>query len=226
MFRYIPFLLIAFWAFVLTAQNTKRMQVRFETTHGKFTVELYDETPLHRENFLHLVRSGYYDGLLFHRVIENFMIQGGDPISRNARPGQELGDGGPAYTIPAEFCVPQLFHVRGTLAAAREGDMENPQRASSGSQFYIVWGQRFNEVELDEVRYRADAQLGVSLSVSDAMRRAYRTQGGTPHLDGQYTVFGRVVKGLRTIGRIQGVQTDENDRPTEDVRILRVYVLE
>ena len=226
MFRYIPFLLIAFWAFGLTAQNTKRMQVRFETTHGKFTVELYNETPLHRENFLHLVRSGYYDGLLFHRVIENVMIQGGDPISRNARSGQELGDGGPAYTIPAEFCVPQLFHVRGALAAAREGDMENPQRASSGSQFYIVWGQRFNEVELDKVRYRADAQLGVSLSVSDAMRRAYRTQGGTPHLDGQYTVFGRVVKGLRTIGRIQGVQTDENDRPTEDVRILRVYVLE
>ena len=119
----------------------KRPRVCLETSLGKIVIELFNETPRHRDNFLRLVREGYYDGLLFHRVIENFMIQTGDPNSRYAAPTDTLGDGGPGYTIPAEICLPALFHKRGAVAAAREPDEVNPERASSGSQFYIVWGR-------------------------------------------------------------------------------------
>lgn len=208
------------------ARRPDRIRVRFETTMGKFTIELFNETPQHRDNFVRLVREGFYDGILFHRVIRNFMVQAGDPDSRTAGPNQLLGEGDTGYTIPAEIRTPDIFHRRGMVAAAREGDAVNPQRRSSGAQFYVVWGKRFDETELRAVREKADRYLKTPLELTSDMVRAYRIDGGTPHLDGQYTVFGRIVKGLKVIGRIERVKTDENDRPLENVRIIRAYVLE
>ena len=178
-------ILIAFLMAVMPSDA--RTKVTFVTTLGDFTVELYDETPLHRDNFLKLVDEGFYDGLLFHRVIENFMIQGGDPQSKDAVRGQRLGEGDLGYKIPAEIRLPKIRHFRGALAAAREPDFVNPNHESSACQFYIVWGE---------------------------------TKEGTPHLDGDYTVFGKVVKGLNVIEKIQQVETDRNDRPIEDVQII------
>lgn len=208
------------------ARRPERIRVRMETTKGNFTLELFNETPQHRDNFVRLVREGFYDGILFHRVIKNFMVQAGDPDSRTATVGQELGEGDVGYTLPAEIRTPELFHRRGMLAAAREGDDVNPERRSSGAQFYVVWGKRFDESALRDLRDRCNRQLETPLEPSLDMLRAYRIDGGTPHLDGLYTVFGRVVKGLKVIGRIERVRTDANDRPIEDVRILRAYVLE
>lgn len=203
------------------SQSQKKVAVLMQTTMGDVCLELCDETPQHRDNFVKLVSEGYFDGVLFHRVIENFMIQGGDPDSRTAQPGQFLGDGGPDYTIPAEFRYPALFHKRGALAAAREGDAVNPEMASSGSQFYIVWGKVFTDEELDKMQERIHNRV----QFEGEVRETYKTLGGTPHLDGAYTVFGYVTEGLEVVEAIQKVATDENDRPTEDVRIISATIL-
>ena len=203
------------------SQSQKKVAVLMQTTMGDVRLELCDETPQHRDNFVKLVSEGYFDGVLFHRVIENFMIQGGDPDSRTAQPGQFLGDGGPDYTIPAEFRYPALFHKRGALAAAREGDAVNPEMASSGSQFYIVWGKVFTDEELDKMQERIHNRV----QFEGEVREAYKTLGGTPHLDGAYTVFGYVTEGLEVVEAIQKVATDENDRPTEDIRIISATIL-
>ena len=192
---------------------------------GNIRLALYDETPLHRDNFLKLVREGYYDGNLFHRVIYNFMIQSGDSTSRHAQPGQLLGEYSPDYTIPAEFRFPAIFHKRGSLAAAREGDEVNPGRASSASQFYIVYGRRFNDEMLDEQQERLDKATGNTVKLTDEVRETYKRVGGTPHLDGQYTVFGEVVEGLDIVKEIDWVQTDDKARPIDDVRIIRASVV-
>lgn len=184
-------------------------------------VRLYDETPLHRDNFLHLASEGYYDGTLFHRVIRDFMIQGGDPESKGAPAGKPLGTGGPGYNIPAEIVYPQLFHKRGVLSAARQSDQVNPEKASSGSQFYIVWGKRQNAADIRRVRGTLE-EKGITLT--PIMVDDYEMRGGTPHLDGQYTVFGEVIEGLEVVGAIQGVKTDKNDRPLEDVKVLRMTI--
>lgn len=202
---------------LLTACNTpQKSVVALHTTMGDIVVELCDETPLHRDNFLRLTDEGYFDSLLFHRVIENFMIQGGDPDSRRAASGEFLGNGGPDYTLPAEFRFPALFHRRGALAAAREGDAVNPTQASSGSQFYIVWGRTFTDEQLDLMQER----IANRVIFTPEIRDVYKSVGGTPHLDGAYTVFGYVVEGLDVVEAIQQVATDGNDRPIEDVRII------
>ena len=210
-------------------------RVRLETTEGCITLMLYDDTPIHRDNFLRLVSEHFYDSLLFHRVIPNFMIQGGDPDSRHAEPGVELGDGDTGYTLEPEFFAPspvteantpsarQLrhFHRRGSLAMAREGDDVNPDRRSSGCQFYIVWGKTFSSQALEKMQERLDTMTNRQVVLTPEQIDVYRRQGGTPHLDGQYTVFGEVIEGLDVVDRIQHVLTDDYDRPVSDVRILR-----
>lgn len=192
--------------------------IAMETTLGSLTIRLYDETPKHRDNFIKLAESGFYDGLLFHRVIEGFMIQGGDPNSKNAKPGQRLGSGGPGYTIPEEI-TEQYAHVKGSLSAARQGDQVNPKKNSSGSQFYIVHGQKANE----DVLSNMEARKGITYS--DEIKEKYINQGGTPFLDQEYTVFGIVEKGFDIIDKIAATNTDSSDRPTEDVKILKVRVI-
>lgn len=191
---------------------------------GNIRLALYNETPLHRDNFIKNVREGVYDGLLFHRVISSFMIQGGDTASRNAAPGQQLGDTEESYSIPAEIRYPQLFHKRGALAAAREGDNMNPERRSSATQFYIVYGRRFTDEMLDKVQERLDGVKG-GVTLTPEVREVYRQKGGTPHLDGLYTVFGEVLEGMDVVREIQWVETDSNNRPVEDVRIIKATVV-
>lgn len=200
-------------------------RVRFETTMGDFTVELSDSTPIHRDNFLKLVNEGFYNGLLFHRVIPDFMVQAGDPDSRNAAPGVELGEGDPGYSLPAEFRLPDLYHVRGALAAAREPDEVNPERRSSGSQFYIVTGRTYSYPQVTAMEEKVKEQTGGAAQFSAKMESDYVNHGGTPFLDGQYTVFGRVVLGMKVPEAIQNAPRDANDRPIEDIRILRAYVV-
>ena len=192
--------------------STKKSYVLIMTDFGNMKVLLYEDTPLHRENFIKLVKSGYYDGLLFHRVINGFMIQGGDPDSRNAQPGVMLGNGGPGYTIPAEF-NPKYFHKKGVIAAAREGDNVNPNKESSGSQFYIVQGKVYNEAIMQKIA----AQMNKTFS--EEQIKAYGTIGGSPWLDNDYTVFGEVVEGLEVIDKIAAVRCGANDRPVEDVKM-------
>ena len=192
---------------------------------GNIELKLYDLTPLHRDNFRALVKEHAFDSLLFHRVIRDFMIQGGDPDSKYAEPGKVLGDGDRDYTVPAEFRLEDgIFHRRGVLAAAREGDDVNPEQRSSAMQFYIVWGRVFDDEGLDRIQLRLDARTDGRVKLTPEMREVYKTVGGTPHLDGQYTVFGEVVSGLDVVDAIQQVATDTNDRPLTDVRILRAYV--
>lgn len=186
--------------------------VLIETDLGNITVKLYNETPRHRDNFLKLVNDGFYDDLLFHRVIKNFMIQGGDPKSKDAQPGQMLGDGGLPYTVPAEF-VPTLFHKKGALAAARQGDNVNPNKESSSCQFYIVQGNVWQLNQLKMMEYQMQKHF------SQAQIDAYTTIGGTPHLDGDYTVFGEVVEGLDVVDKIAAVQCGQFDRPVKDVKM-------
>lgn len=244
------------------------MKVKIQTTLGDITVRLYDETPLHRDNFVKLAKEGYYDGTLFHRVIKDFMIQGGDPDSKGAPAGKMLGVGGPDYTIEAEI-KGGLYHKRGALAAARQGDEVNPERRSSGSQFYIVWGQVYKEGQLrqfakqmemqqmqavfnalakehhDEImqmrrernraglqelqeKLAAEAEAQVKAQgagMTDEQRAIYSTVGGTPHLDGQYTVFGEVEEGLDVVEMIQQTATARGDRPVDDIE-MRVTVME
>lgn len=203
----------------------QRAEVLFETTEGNIRIALYDETPLHRDNFLKLVEEHYYDSLLFHRVIRNFMIQSGDPDSRRAEPGQELGEGEPGYTLPAEIRLPEIYHRRGAVAMAREGDDVNPERRSSGSQFYIVWGKRFSTADIGHVQQWLDSASNNTVRLTPEMVSSYRKTGGTPHLDGTYTVFGEVVEGLDVVEKIQREDTDDNDRPVYDVRILRAKTI-
>ena len=244
-------------------------KVKITTSLGNITVRLYDETPLHRDNFLKLTKEGFYNGTLFHRVIRDFMIQGGDPDSVNAPAGKRLGTGGPDYTLEAEI-HPALFHKRGALAAARQGDEVNPERRSSGSQFYIVWGQTYNDGQLRQMGKQLEMQRLQSIFqtlaadhraeilqlrrdrnrtglqelqdrlvaeaetkaktldpvLTEAQMEAYSSVGGTPHLDGQYTVFGEVVEGLDIVDSIQQVETLSGDRPKADVVVVKATVLE
>lgn len=217
------FLFIALFSFAQNADKQKKegvkdYYVKIETSYGDMVVKLYNETPLHRDNFLKLVKEGTYDGLLFHRVINQFMIQGGDPKSRDAKPGQMLGDGELGYTIPAEF-VPGLFHKKGALAAARQGDEVNPQKASSSCQFYIVQGTTWDANRLKMVEQR----MGKSYTAEEA--EVYATVGGTPFLDGDYTVFGEVVEGMEVIDKIAAVPCGPMDRPIEDVK-MKMSIIE
>ena len=248
---------------------TNETLVRLETTMGDITVKLYNETPKHRDNFIKLVEEGTYDGTLFHRVIKDFMIQAGDPESKNASDTAKLGSGDVGYTIPAEL-VPTLYHKRGALAAARQPDNVNPERASSGCQFYIVTGRVFNEDQLIAMQQnmnqarldtifqnlarkhmkeiykmrKVDDMAGL-LALQDTLEtqakeqqrregirkftpeqiKVYMGEGGAPHLDGDYTVFGEVVEGMDAVSRIEAVKTNEADRPLENVRILKASIV-
>lgn len=204
-------------------KKDRKKDVLLVTSLGDIVIRLSDSTPLHRDNFLKLVKTHYYDGVLFHRVIQNFMVQAGDPNSRNAIAGKPLGNGGPSYTIPAEF-RPGLFHKKGVIAAARTGDNENPLKASSGSQFYLAQGKKFSDAGLDSVEtFRLKGR-----KIPADQRDIYKTIGGIPHLDQNYTVFGEVVKGLETIDRIAAVPTSkasDRDRPLEDVKIIEAKLI-
>ena len=199
--------------------------VELVTTRGTLVIRLSDSTPLHRDNFLRLVKTGFYDSLLFHRVIRNFMIQTGDPESREGHPGKPMsqgGNNGPGYTIPAEFRQ-TLYHRRGAIGAARLSDNENPTRASSGSQFYIVQGKRFTDAGLDSVEtYRLKGR-----KIPEDERAVYKTIGGAPHLDQQYTVFGEVIRGMNVVDSIAVVPTTGPplDRPKVEVRILKMKLI-
>ena len=206
------------------AAQAQTREVLLETTEGNIRIALSDLTPRHRDNFIRLVSEHFYDSLLFHRVIKGFMIQGGDPDSRHAEPGATLGDGDVGYTLEPEFRTPQLYHRRGVVAMAREGDDVNPGRRSSGCQFYIVWGKTFSSRDIDNMQLRLDSLTNPPVKITPEMFQTYKSIGGTPHLDGQYTVFGEVTEGLDVVDRIQRVFTDDYDRPVDDVRILRARV--
>jgi cyclophilin family peptidyl-prolyl cis-trans isomerase len=262
------FTIVANFITFCQTKNTKHVEkiVLIETTLGSIRVKLYNETPEHRDNFLKLVGEGFYDSLLFHRVIKDFMVQAGDPTSRHPQPGQRYGSGGTGYTIAAEINPAQRFHKKGALAAARTGDQVNPERRSSGSQFYIVQGKVAGDEELAQIEMSISRQPLQSLFnralseklqalqaqglpvnqdslVSDArqsvmaewermekfaytpaQREAYKTGGGTPFLDGAYTVFGEVVEGLDVVDKIAAVETQPGDRPTQDVLIVKMTV--
>ncbi len=245
--------------------------VKIETSAGDIKVKLYNETPKHRDNFIKLVKEGTYEGTLFHRVIKDFMIQAGDPESKNAPKGKMLGAGDVGYTVPAEFVYPKFFHKKGALSAARQGDAVNPKKESSGCQFYIVTGKVYNDSTLLQMERQMNENK-VSLFFNELAKKhmkeiykmrkandedglydlqekliaqaqelaakepefrftpeqveAYTTVGGTPHLDGEYTVFGEVVEGMDVVDKIQQVKTDRSDRPEEDVKIIKATILE
>lgn len=249
----------------------KDVMVELTTEFGKMKIKLYGETPQHRDNFLKLVNQGFYNGLLFHRVIKDFMIQGGDPDSKDAKQGKMLGAGGVDYTLPAEFVYPKYYHKKGALAAARQGDQVNPEKRSSGCQFYIVQGKKMNDAELrsmelnmlgkakqarfyeivnqrdveilalrknrdqaglQKVQEEIVAQLNKEFATKEKeyempaeMKETYKTLGGTPFLDNDYTVFGEVVEGLDVIDKIAEVETTQGDRPKNDVK-MEIKVLE
>ncbi len=199
-----------------TVEEMKK--VKISTDMGDMIAVLYNRTPQHRDNFLKLAGEGFFNDLLFHRVINNFMIQGGDPQSRGAEAGRPLGAGGPGYTVPAEFDFPDLFHKKGALSAARQGDQANPQKASSGSQFYVVQGKKAMPQELQQLEQRLKTKY------TPEQIETYRTIGGTPFLDSNYTVFGEVIEGLDIIDKIATVETAPGDRPVEDVKMTVTVV--
>lgn len=219
---------VALWAQKKAPDPEKRAEVTLQTTMGKVTVALYNQTPLHRDNFLRQVKRGYYDGLLFHRIIEGFMIQCGDSISRETSARDFKNSQGETKDplIPAEIHFPEIFHRRGVLAAAREGDEVNPERASSPFEFYLAWGKYFQPKEMkamqEKVLEREDSTTHVIFP--QEIMDAYEIDGGIPHLDGSYTVFGEVIKGLDVVGNIQAVKTDSLDRPMKDVRIKKAWI--
>ena len=249
----------------------KETKLKIETSAGDVIVKLYNETPKHRDNFIKLAENGTYEGTLFHRVIKDFMIQAGDPESKNAPKGKMLGSGDVGYTIPAEFVYPKYFHKKGVLSAARQGDNVNPEKESSGCQFYIVTGKAYSDSTLlgmeeqlnqgrlnnafnalvnkhtkeiytmrkandqdglmnlqDSLIAQAEAQIAgePEFRFTPEQVKAYTTVGGTPHLDGEYTVFGEVVEGIEVVDKIQKVKTDRSDRPEEDVIIKKVTVID
>ncbi|SFH11258.1 peptidylprolyl isomerase [Pedobacter insulae] len=193
------------------AAKPKNQYVRIATDRGTVIIKLYNETPLHRDNFIKLAKEGQLDGTLFHRVIKDFMIQGGDTKSKNAHPDSTLGNGGLPYTVKAEF-VDSLFHKKGALGAAREGDRSNPTKASSSTQFYIVQGKIWTDSTLN-----ATEETRLKFKIPEWQRQIYKTIGGTPHLDRNYTVYGEVVKGLEMVDAIANEPTGKADRPTRDV---------
>ena len=203
----------------LQAQDVETL-VLIDTDMGKIKVKLFNDTPLHRDNFIKHVKEKRYDGLLFHRVIKQFMIQGGDIDSKDAPIEKHLGDGDPGYTIPAEIVYPKYFHKRGMLCAARTSDEENPERASSGTQFYIVTGKFYTEMELDKME-KSDNK-----TFTPEERQAYMLEGGAPHLDNKYTVFGEVVKGMKVVDKIQFVETNEEDRPLKNIKIKTMTIVD
>ena len=200
-------LLITVTAAVAQKKSKKDYLVTITTEFGVMHAILHDQTPKHKANFIALADTGFYNGTLFHRIIENFMVQGGDPQSKKARAGQALGEGDVGYQVPAEFDE-KLFHKKGALAAARDN---NPAKTSSGCQFYIVQGKKFTDDELAVQEKRAARQL------TDAQKQVYKTLGGTPHLDGSYTVFGEVIKGLEVLDTIAKQPRDNRDRPQKDI---------
>ena len=270
--KYLIFTLITvlFISESCAAKKDHFTEVRFETNVGRITVKLYPETTKHCQNFSKLVKSGFYNGVLFHRVIKDFMIQAGDPDSKKAQPEAMLGSGDVGYTIPAEFVYPQYYHKRGALAAARQGDSTNPLKASSSCQFYIVVGKTFTDDDLNSMeqnnknkleaklfqnivdtkqveinKYRqennqakldilqdsilkvvkAEIQAKPTYKFTVQQRNDYKTIGGTPHLDGNYTVFGEVTEGLDIVEKISKTKTGANDRPVEDIRIIKaIYI--
>lgn len=200
-----------------TDTNNKTMtQVLIKTSEGDIKIALYNETPQHRDNFIQLVKENYYDNVLFHRIIKGFMVQTGDPDSKTAQPGQRLGAGGPDHRIPAEF-VPTLYHKRGAVAAARDN---NPAKASSGSQFYIVDGEVYTPEKMHWIAQRTGKTF------TEEQQKTYTTVGGAPFLDGDYTVFGEVVAGMEVVDKIAAKEKDQNDRPLQDVKILSAKVIE
>ena len=199
----------------LLSKTKKQKIVEITTSEGVILVKLYNETPLHRDNFLKLAKEGFYEGLLFHRVINEFMLQTGDPGSRNAKQGDLLGYGNVEYTIPPEFDT-AFIHKKGALAAARTGDHANPEKRSSGSQFYIVHGRKITKQVLNPLYLRND------IVYTPEQRETYTSLGGTPHLDGQYTIFGEVVSGFEIIDKIAVVETNDSDRPLKDIKIIKV----
>lgn len=211
------FILIGFMILNMSAMsqkttNEKVIKFVIHTSYGDMKGFLYNETPQHRDNFAKLVKEGYFNDLLFHRVISDFMIQGGDPDSRNAKPGVALGSGGPGYKVPAEFNK-NLIHKKGALAAARQADQVNPEKASSGSQFYIVQGKKYPAAQINGLA----AQMG--LTYTDDQKKIYETLGGTPFLDMNYTVFGEITDGLDVIDKIAAVQKGPGDRPVQDIKM-------
>jgi peptidyl-prolyl cis-trans isomerase B (cyclophilin B) len=205
-------ILISFSGF---AKKNKNKFVEIETSMGMIKVEVYADVPQHAANFLKLAHEGFYDSLLFHRIIPSFMIQGGDPDSKNAVMGQMLGNGDVGYKVPAEFMLPKYYHKKGALAAARDN---NPEKASSGCQFYIVVGKQFTDNDLDMMENRG------GFKYSQQARTEYKTIGGTPHLDGAYTVYGQVVKGQEVVDAISNAPRNPSDRPNENIRILSMKV--
>ena len=259
-----------------SSQNAKAQsadnetKVLIKTTVGDITIKLYNETPLHRDNFIKLVEEHYYDSILFHRVIKDFMVQAGDPESKNADKGVQLGAGGPDYTIPAEFVYPKYFHKRGALSAARQADQVNPERNSSGSQFYIVTGKTYTKYELQDMEKQLRQKQGQSIfnrlvaqnmdsimnmqmagdndgimklqeelnaktnqiyneegpfKFTEEQVDAYMSDGGTPFLDNDYTVFGEVIDGMKAVDKIESAGTDMYDRPRKDIRIISMEII-
>lgn len=209
-------ILAIFLATSVFAAKPAHKYVRIKTSQGECVIMLYNATPQHRDNFLKLAKEGFYNGTLFHRVIQNFMIQGGDPDSKTAKPGQALGEGDLGYMVPAEFRS-DLFHKKGVLAAARDN---NPAKSSSASQFYIVQGKTFTDAQLDMI----ETQRLQGRKIPAEHREVYKALGGTPHLDQNYTVYGEVVRGLEMVDRIAAVKTSKADRPEQDVK-MEVSVL-
>ena len=198
-------------------KGEKQTKVLISTSYGDIKLALYNETPQHRDNFIKLVKGGFYNGTLFHRVMQNFMIQGGDPESKNAAPKQMLGNGGPGYTVPAEFNA-NLIHKKGALAAARQPDSVNPNKASSGSQFYIVQGKTVKKDDLDKMAKKK------GITYTDAQVKVYETLGGYAPLDMDYTVFGEVIEGLDVVDKIAAQKVARGNRPHEDIKMTVTIV--
>lgn len=216
-------LLISFVMIFAVASDVRAQEaetiVLIDTDMGKVKVKLFNDTPKHRDNFIKNVNEKLYDGLLFHRVIKQFMIQTGDVNSKDAPMDKHLGDGDLDYTIPAEIVYPKYFHKAGMLCAARTGDDVNPERASSATQFYIVTGNFFTEMELDKMEKEKN------ITLTPEQKQAYMLEGGAPHLDGKYTIFGEVISGMKTVMKIQLVETNEDDRPLKNIKIKSMKIV-